>query len=56
MSYGAVRKVAKGRAWTGQQALERGLVDHLGGLQDAISLAKQLAGLPMVLLLAMHIA
>lgn len=48
MSYEAVHKVAKGRLWTGQQALERGLVDQLGGLHDAISLAKQLAGLPLV--------
>ena len=48
MSYEAVHKVAKGRIWTGQQALERGLVDYFGGLHDAISLAKRLAGLPLV--------
>ena len=48
MSYEAAHEVAKGRIWSGQQALERGLVDQLGGLHDTISLAKQLAGLPMV--------
>lgn len=48
MTYEAVDKVAKGRIWTGLQALEHGLVDQLGGLHDAISLAKQLAGLPEV--------
>jgi protease-4 len=32
---------AQGRVWTGRQALERGLVDELGGLDVAIRLAKQ---------------
>ncbi|DBB17839.1 TPA: hypothetical protein ACH3X3_002859 [Trebouxia sp. C0006] len=41
-----VRKVARGRVWTGQDALELGLVDKLGGLRDAIAAAKQRAGLP----------
>lgn len=43
-----VRKVARGRVWTGQQALQLGLVDALGGLEDAIALAKEKAGLPQV--------
>jgi len=30
------RRVAKGRAWTGAQAKERGLVDALGGQADAL--------------------
>ena len=47
MSEEDVRKVAKGRAWTGRDALEHGLVDALGGLQLAISLAKMEAGLPL---------
>lgn len=37
--------VAQGRVWTGQQAKERGLVDELGGLQDAITAATSLAKL-----------
>ncbi|CAM9604406.1 unnamed protein product [Hapterophycus canaliculatus] len=35
-----VLKVAKGRVWTGRQALDRGLVDQLGGLNSAIAMAK----------------
>ena len=31
--------------WTGAQALHLGLVDGLGGLQDAICLAREAAGL-----------
>jgi protease-4 len=38
-----VDAVAQGRVWTGQQALERGLVDALGGLDRAIALAKERA-------------
>ncbi len=37
--------VAQGRVWTGRQALQRGLVDKLGGLHDAIGAAARLAGL-----------
>jgi protease-4 len=40
-----VRAVAQGRVWTGQQALERGLVDHLGGFQVAVGRARALAGI-----------
>jgi protease-4 len=32
----AVREIAKGRAWTGAQAQKNGLVDELGGLDDAL--------------------
>ena len=32
--------IAQGRVWTGQQAKELGLVDELGGLQHALSIAK----------------
>lgn len=41
----AVLAVADGRVMTGRQALEHGLVDQLGGLQDAIVAAGQLAGI-----------
>jgi protease-4 len=40
-----VEKIAKGRIWTGQQALEMGLVDELGSLNDAIDAAAELAGI-----------
>jgi protease IV len=39
-----VMKVASGRVWTGNQALENGLVDVLGGLEDAIEIAAVKAG------------
>ncbi|MBI2829338.1 MAG: signal peptide peptidase SppA [Acidobacteria bacterium] len=38
--------VAQGRVWTGQQARDRGLVDELGGLDAAVAIAKQRAGIP----------
>ncbi len=41
-----VDTIAGGRVWTGRQALERGLVDELGGLEKAIAAARELAGLP----------
>lgn len=40
-----VDAVAQGRVWTGRQAMERGLVDELGGLDRAITLAKERAKL-----------
>ena len=40
-----VEKVAKGRIWSGQQALENGLIDQLGGLNDAVIAAAELAGI-----------
>jgi protease-4 len=41
-----VDKVGKGRVWTGSQAKEVGLIDELGGLSEALKLAKQKAGIP----------
>jgi protease-4 len=37
--------IAQGRVWTGRQARERGLVDELGGLPRAITIAQQRAGI-----------
>ncbi|MGB0213062.1 signal peptide peptidase SppA [Algiphilus sp.] len=45
MPEAAVERVAQGRVWSGQQALERGLVDALGGLREAADRAAELAGL-----------
>ncbi len=36
--------IAGGRIWTGRQAKERGLVDELGNLDDAVASAKKAAG------------
>jgi len=41
MSPEAVKEVASGRVWTGNQAIERGLVDVLGSLDDTIELAAE---------------
>jgi protease-4 len=38
--------VARGRVWTGRQALERGLVDELGDFPAAVQRARELAGIP----------
>ena len=40
-----VEEVARGRVWTGADALERGLVDELGGFWAAVDDAKMLAGI-----------
>lgn len=40
-----IHKIAQGRVWTGNQALENGLIDQLGDLDDAISVAAELADL-----------
>jgi protease-4 len=46
MSPDRVREIAKGRVWTGADALKLGLVDKLGGLNLAVAEAKRLAGIP----------
>jgi protease-4 len=38
--------VGQGRVWTGRQAKQIGLVDELGGLERAVSIAKQRAKIP----------
>ncbi|MBT8494161.1 MAG: S49 family peptidase, partial [Deltaproteobacteria bacterium] len=40
-----VLEVADGRVWTGAAAVDNGLVDELGGLDDAIAAARELANL-----------
>ncbi len=39
-----VERVAAGRVWTGAQARERGLIDGIGSLEDAVRLARERAG------------
>ncbi|HEX7348062.1 MAG TPA: S49 family peptidase, partial [Rhodanobacteraceae bacterium] len=43
--YADIDAIAQGRVWTGAQALQRGLVDQMGGLQDAIAYAAKAAKL-----------
>ncbi|MEN9447726.1 MAG: hypothetical protein RJA25_1016 [Bacteroidota bacterium] len=45
MDTAAVNKIARGRVWTGQDALKIGLVDELGGLETAIKEIKILTKL-----------
>lgn len=40
-----VRQIADGRIFSGEQAKELGLVDRLGGLQDAIEIAAEMVGI-----------
>ncbi|HXS66331.1 MAG TPA: signal peptide peptidase SppA [Streptosporangiaceae bacterium] len=41
-----VHELARGRVWTGADAREHGLVDELGGMEDALAIARSRAGLP----------
>lgn len=45
MAAPAVDAVARGRIWSGADAAGNGLVDSLGGLRDALSVARSKAGL-----------
>ena len=44
MSQEQLKTLASGRVWTGAQAVENGLVDALGGLNDAVAMAAEMAG------------
>ncbi len=46
MSTQEVDALARGRVWTGEQAVERKLADRIGGLREAVLEAKQLASIP----------
>lgn len=40
-----IDSIAQGRVWTGKRAIELGLIDRFGGLQDAVQCAARMAGL-----------
>jgi protease IV len=42
-----IEGIARGRVWTGRDALDIGLVDEIGGLRDALRIARLRAGLPV---------
>jgi protease IV len=44
-TYDQIDPLAQGRVWMGAQASSNGLVDHLGGLNEAVQLARQKAKL-----------
>jgi protease IV len=43
----AIEEVARGRAWTGRQALSVGLIDEIGDFEAAVRKAKELAEIPL---------
>jgi len=43
MTFAQVDSIAQGRVWTGIEALQNGLVDQLGSLDDAVKIAAELA-------------
>ena len=45
MTWAQVDSIGQGRVWSGTNALQIGLVDSLGGLEDALAYAASLAGL-----------
>ncbi len=44
-SFEEVDSLAQGRVWSGYDALDRGLIDRLGGLDTAVRLAREKAGI-----------
>ena len=40
-----LQQYAQGRVWTGKRALQHGLIDGLGGLDQAVNFAKHAAGI-----------
>lgn len=45
MTQEELKKIASGRVWSGEQALNNGLVDQLGSFNDAVELAVKAAGI-----------
>ena len=46
LSYEAVDACAQGRVWSGRQAMARGLVDQIGGVEEALAELKHQVGVP----------
>jgi len=46
MSAERVHELARGRVWTGADAIANGLADEVGGLSEAVAIARKRAGLP----------
>jgi protease-4 len=43
----AIEEIARGRVWTGRQALKIGLIDEVGDFEAAVRRVKELAGIPL---------
>jgi protease-4 len=46
MGFDEVDSLARGRVWTGEQAVNNGLIDYVGGFDRAVAVACELAGIP----------
>jgi len=46
MSADRVQELARGRVWTGADAVANGLADSAGGMREAVQIARKRAGLP----------
>ncbi|MER3447280.1 MAG: signal peptide peptidase SppA, partial [Candidatus Dadabacteria bacterium] len=46
MDFKSAEQLARGRVWTGKQAREIGLIDEIGGIKEAIRIAKEESGIP----------
>jgi protease-4 len=46
MAFDEVHDIAQGRVWSGKRAERLGLIDKIGGLADAVMLARRQAGIP----------
>ncbi len=46
MDFESAEQLSRGRVWTGRQAKEAGLIDELGGIREAIRIAKKEADIP----------
>ena len=46
MTHDRVHELARGRVWTGADAVANGLADETGGMSDAIAIARKRGGLP----------
>jgi protease IV len=46
LSVERVHELARGRVWTGADAIANGLADEAGGLREAVAIARKRAGLP----------
>jgi len=49
-----IQELADGRVWSGRQAEALGLVDRLGGMDDAVARAKELAGIKAAKVILYH--
>lgn len=45
ISADAMDRIARGRIWTGKEAVDNGLSDSIGGIDEAVSLAKERGGI-----------